>query len=104
VVNISNDILPAPLSVQLNQIFIHPHHNVVLERSFDHLMEEIRRQELVNVGTWETVCEWLSRCVQGEEGTFRRYTYHYICPNTEVGPQRSGIPVINEKFGLHLTP
>jgi hypothetical protein len=34
--------LPACLSMQLQQVLIHPHYDVVFKRSFDYLMKEVR--------------------------------------------------------------
>ena len=41
-VNISNDLECLRLPMNLQQVLIHPHYEVVLECPFDYLMQEIR--------------------------------------------------------------
>lgn len=41
------------------QIFTHPRHEMIFEGSFDDLVEEIRGEDLVNVGSWEVKGERL---------------------------------------------
>ena len=41
------------------QSLLHPSHQVVFERAFDQLVEQIRRDKFVDVGTWEALCKRL---------------------------------------------
>ena len=42
-----------------DEIPIDPHNYVVFECPFDYLMEEVGRNQLMDVGSWEVVCKWL---------------------------------------------
>jgi hypothetical protein len=41
-INVRNNLLSARLSMQLQQILVHPHYDVVFERPFDYLVKKIR--------------------------------------------------------------
>jgi hypothetical protein len=41
------------------EILTHPLHEMILECSFDHLVEKIGRQEFVDIGAWKMCREWL---------------------------------------------
>ena len=43
----------------LLKILFHPHNQVIFESTLDELVQEVRGQQLVDVGTWEIRCEWL---------------------------------------------
>jgi len=43
-------------------IFRDPGDEVVLERALDDLVEEVRGQKFVNVGTGKVGCKWLVVC------------------------------------------
>jgi hypothetical protein len=42
-VDVSNYLLPTSLSMQLEQVLIHPHNKVVFECPFDYLMKKVGR-------------------------------------------------------------
>ena len=46
-----------------DEILTNPGDEVVLKRALDDLVEEIRAQQLVDIGTGESGCEWLYRNV-----------------------------------------
>ena len=58
-INVCDDIKSTSLTVNLQQVCINPHDEVVLERSFNYLMEEVGRQQLMNVGPREVTRERL---------------------------------------------
>lgn len=78
------------LSCQLN-VLDYPLDEVVLERSLDELMQEIRRQEFMDVCPREVVCEWLPEHVRLSLGAQYEYkpetTNLDSCNNTEDIPQ-----------------
>jgi hypothetical protein len=43
------------------QVFIDPFNEVILEYTFDELVKNIGREELVYVSTREAMCEWLGK-------------------------------------------
>lgn len=43
----------------LLQVRLDPCDDMVLERAFDKLVEEVGREKFMNVGTGEVICEWL---------------------------------------------
>jgi len=45
--------------VLLLKVIFHPCDEVIFESALDHLVEEVTREELVNVGTRKVACEWL---------------------------------------------
>jgi hypothetical protein len=59
------------LSVGDLKVLSHPLHEMIFESSFDHLMEKIRRQELVDVSAWKMCCEWLVDDMKGWSTTGR---------------------------------
>jgi hypothetical protein len=58
-VNVSYNLMGTSLSILFHKILINPHYNMILEHAFDHLMKQIRRQELVDVSPRKSVSEWL---------------------------------------------
>jgi hypothetical protein len=42
-----------------NKVLVNPCDEVVFKYPLDQLMEDIRRNELMNVGSWELVGKWL---------------------------------------------
>jgi hypothetical protein len=41
------------------KIFLYPSYQMIFKCSFDYLMKEVRRDELIDIRTWEIICEWL---------------------------------------------
>jgi len=41
-INVRNDLKSPSLPMHLQQVFIDPHNDMVLESAFDYLMEEVR--------------------------------------------------------------
>jgi hypothetical protein len=58
-INVSNNAMGVSLPVLFRKILVNPHDNVIFECAFDHLMEQIRRQELMDVSSRKVVCKWL---------------------------------------------
>jgi hypothetical protein len=47
------------VSMLLNNILVDPRYEVILERSLDDLVKEIRGQQLMDVSSGKTMGEWL---------------------------------------------
>jgi hypothetical protein len=60
-VDVGNNFIGMRLTVLFHQKLVNPHDNMVLERAFDHLVEQIGCQELVDVSSREVVREWLRK-------------------------------------------
>jgi len=45
--------------MNFDEIFLHPFNDVVLERPFNNLMQDVGGQKLVNVGPGKICSEWL---------------------------------------------
>jgi len=58
-VNIFRDFFCPTLAILKKEIFINPGNNMVLERAFDNLVKKVGREQFMNVGPREFICEWL---------------------------------------------
>lgn len=58
-VNISHNRISFVFTVRLEEVSFHPVDQVVFECSFDELMEDVWRDQLVNIRTGEVFGEWL---------------------------------------------
>ena len=63
-INVLNNLQCPRFAIGMVQVFIDPRHDVILEDTFDELVEEIRRQEFMNICTWKSMCEWLEEKVR----------------------------------------
>ena len=61
-VDIGKDLDRFTAAVLGGHIFRDPGDEVVLERALDDLVEEVRGQKFVNVGTGKVGCKWLVVC------------------------------------------
>ena len=57
--NVVHNFLCMRRPMLLLKILFHPHNQVIFESTLDELVQEVRGQQLVDVGTWEIRCEWL---------------------------------------------
>ena len=58
-INVSYNLMGTSLSMLFHKILVNPHDNMILEHAFDHLMEQIRHQELMDVSPRKSVSKWL---------------------------------------------
>jgi hypothetical protein len=58
-VNITYYLKSAALAVDVMKILSDPSNKVILEDTFDELMEEIRCKQLMDVGTGKVMGKWL---------------------------------------------
>jgi hypothetical protein len=62
-VNIFNDFHSHRLAMSYVQVVSYPSHEVIVEGSFDKLVQEIRRKKFMNVCPWKSMCERLIKYV-----------------------------------------
>jgi hypothetical protein len=60
-VDIVHDPLSFTFTVGEFQVFLHPIYEMILKSSLDKLVQDIRGDELVYIGTGEIICKWLER-------------------------------------------
>jgi hypothetical protein len=58
-INVSEDLIRFTITVLSSHIFHDPSDEVILERAFDYLVEEVGCQKFVNVGTGKVCCKRL---------------------------------------------
>lgn len=104
-INVCYNFVTASLSMCVHKICVDPHDKVVLERPFDNLMEQIRCQKLMDVGSRKAMCEWLkhfsSEC---EIKMTTKATYDNISTNSKIGPYRPRIPGTDVKISFLVSP
>jgi hypothetical protein len=65
------------LTVNCEDVFIHPGYEVIFECSFDELMKKVGGHELMDVSSREVVSEWLLDGAQSEkQGTWKWVRTH----------------------------
>ena len=60
-INLIQYCICTSLAMYSNQVLLHPHNKMVLERPFDDLMEEVWCYKLMDICTWEVISEWLKK-------------------------------------------
>jgi hypothetical protein len=63
-IDVVHYLLTLFLAVLRKDVVFDPFDQVILECAFDNLVEEVWRDEFMNVGPRKAVCEWLPRCNQ----------------------------------------
>ena len=67
---------------------LYPCHQVILECSFDNLVEDVCRDELVDVSTGEGLSKWLNKMfVKGTNRKYNEDTYNYIADKPIFVPE-----------------
>ena len=56
---IINNFFGLIIAMLNNQVLIDPSDDMIFECSLDDLVEEVRRQKFMNIGTRKELCEWL---------------------------------------------
>jgi len=59
-INVIEDPFSLCPSMSVDQVFLDPVHQMILESAFDELMENIRRKHFMDVCTWKVIGKWLS--------------------------------------------
>lgn len=104
-INVHHDFVTASLSMCVHKKLVDPHDKVVHERPFDNLMEQIRCQKLMDVGSRKAMCEWLKYFSSEREiKKTAKNTYDNIGTNSEIGPYRHRIPNTNVKISFLMSP
>ena len=60
-VDVIHDFIRTCCTMHSNKVILDPHNEVIFECTFDHLMEKIRRKELMNVRSGEVIGERLPK-------------------------------------------
>lgn len=81
-----NDDLGSCLTMLLNEIFVDPCYDMVFESALDHLVEEIWREELMDVGARKIVSERLENCTSV---TFKRTSAQKLTVTSLLIPKLS---------------
>jgi hypothetical protein len=93
IINIRHDCCCCSRAMNENEILTDPGDEVVLERAFDDLVEEIRAQQLMDIGAGKSDSEWLYResMMSSVDLGYKEKdtTYNNITNNAVVIPQYS---------------
>ena len=58
-INICNNIKGSSVTMLALEVLMNPHHDVILESTFYHLVEKIRGNQLMDVCTGKSICKRL---------------------------------------------
>jgi tRNA-binding EMAP/Myf-like protein len=58
-INVIQNTIGFCFPMNQKQILFNPSHKMILERSFDNLVENIWCDEFMYIGAWKIICEWL---------------------------------------------
>jgi hypothetical protein len=86
-INVSYYFVCASLPMRFHKKLVDPHDDVVLKRAFDDLMEQVRSQELMDVGSSKAICEWLEQFTSEREAKMAiRTTYDNVSADSKIAP------------------
>jgi hypothetical protein len=94
---IQNAICPSP-PMGNNEVFFHPSYEVILKGPFNDLMEEIRSDELMYIGSWEVICEGLNLVRYYGKRYGSGKSYYHISDNSIFTPQSRNFICVYQSF------